>query len=619
MSPPAGWPGRLLLLTSLAGLALGGGVRTGVALIAAVLSLLPAPPVAPAAWLGGHAGVLTVAGVLSAQGRTEEGLAVLVSWLAVHRQWVARTASDGRIGVLFSTLLVLLGALATESIPFGICLATWVVLLPLALLRIELGAAGGARAAVVSVVCAALTVGLYVILPRLQGGYLAAGSGTSVPDTVTLGDDFGNTSDQAIVARLRIHDRRDRAVTTPVHVRGRALDAFSGSRWTSSFPPEPTRAADPASADLVAELELEPMEGGVIFGVPEIIAVRGLVGGTRVDANGSWFHRGPASRLRYTVFARTEPRADVVPLTDDQALAYLMLPTVEQRVAALAFEIAPGEQDPRRIAQGMTDWLSGNLEWVESPPVPVGDPLADFLFVRKTGHCEYFASALTVMLRLRGVPARLVTGFWTGEVDDDGRTLIVRRGQAHAWVEVPLSSGWTTFDPSPLAGRPTLPANTLAALLSRTIDRWNRWVVEYNFDRQVDALADLGRAGAGLTGQATPSAPAWAGLRWVVMGVGSVYVAAIVAQLWAGRILIPGRRSRRDPLVALVDAARDRARRLGWAIPDGLPPLAAADWLVAEAGPAAEPFRDLCGSCTGPGTAATPPRRWSRGGKRWGG
>ncbi|MCV6900905.1 hypothetical protein OE165_28125, partial [Escherichia coli] len=82
----------------------------------------------------------------------------------------------------------------------------------------------------------------------------------------------------------------------------------------------------------------------------------------------------------------------------------------------------------------------------------------------------------------------------------------------------------------------------------RTIDRWNRWVVAYNFDRQVDALADLGRAGADFTGQATPSAPAWAGLRWVVMGVGSVYVAAIVAQLWAGRILIPGRRSRRDPL-----------------------------------------------------------------------
>jgi len=587
-----GWPARLLLLASLVALGLGGGIRSGVAWVAAIALFLPTPRVAPAAWFGAHAGILVAVGMIAAGGRGEEGLAVLVGWLAVHRSWTGTSSSDGRIGVLFATLLTLLGAVATESSTLGPVLLAWVILLPMALLHVELGRVGSWRAPVVAAAVSALTLGIYAILPRLQGGYGARAAGTAVPEEVTLGDDATDPGDQAVVARVRVRTREGARVPGPHHVRGRALDRFDGTRWTTSFDPTPAGRVDEGLADRFVDVELQPMAGGVLFGVPEMLGARGVTGGVASDSNGSFFHRQPPVRLRYLAISRVGPLPDALHLSAAQELAYLSLPPVDRRVADLAFSIAPDEDDPRRLAQELADWLDRELAYEANPPAPVGDPLADFLLVRRSGHCEYFASALVVMLRLRGVPARMATGFWSGELDEDGETIVVRRGQAHAWVEVGLASGWTTVDPTPLTGRPTLPPDNLAAWVGRWEDRWNRWVVNYNLDRQIEMLGDAGRRGAELTGQPTPSVPAWAGLRWVAGGVLGVYLVAIVLQLVAGRILLPGR-SRGDPLTRIMGEARALVRRRGWPMPAHLPAVEAGQWLVAQVGPPGEPFLHL--------------------------
>jgi hypothetical protein len=83
------------------------------------------------------------------------------------------------------------------------------------------------------------------------------------------------------------------------------------------------------------------------------------------------------------------------------------------------------------------------------------DPLARFLFEAREGHCEYFATALAIMLRTQGIATRVVNGFQAGNYNDAAAAYIVTQAQAHSWVEVyfPATDSWVTFDPTPAAGR----------------------------------------------------------------------------------------------------------------------------------------------------------------------
>lgn len=83
---------------------------------------------------------------------------------------------------------------------------------------------------------------------------------------------------------------------------------------------------------------------------------------------------------------------------------------------------------------------------------PTIDPVEDFLFNRKSGHCEYFASALTLMLRGVGIPARLVTGFSEGRWDEKTERLLIEQRHAHAWVEAFVDGRWLVLDPTPASG-----------------------------------------------------------------------------------------------------------------------------------------------------------------------
>jgi transglutaminase-like putative cysteine protease len=123
------------------------------------------------------------------------------------------------------------------------------------------------------------------------------------------------------------------------------------------------------------------------------------------------------------------------------------------------------------------------------------DPIQDFLFRNRAGHCEYFASAMVLLLRAEGIPARLVTGFLGAEASYWERGLIVRQGNAHAWVEGYVEWGWALFDPTPAAGLPELSVEGLALLLRQAYDtlvfRWDRYVLSFDFYDQVRVFSNL--------------------------------------------------------------------------------------------------------------------------------
>ena len=132
--------------------------------------------------------------------------------------------------------------------------------------------------------------------------------------------------------------------------------------------------------------------------------------------------------------------------------AYLHLPPLDPRVRSLAPHRSP--VPPPTIStkppRSRTTFARASAIRLQLPRTQVKDPIANFLFERKQGHCEYFASSMAVMLRTLGIPSRVVNGFRSDEFNDITGNYVVRAKDAHSWVEAYFPGyGWQTFDPTP--------------------------------------------------------------------------------------------------------------------------------------------------------------------------
>ncbi|MCA8989053.1 MAG: DUF3488 domain-containing protein [Planctomycetaceae bacterium] len=165
-------------------------------------------------------------------------------------------------------------------------------------------------------------------------------------------------------------------------------------------------------------------------------------------------------QARSTNFQSLNIRPELVPIAAafDTYLRDL-LEIDEEKLAGLvglAQQICVSDNDtpltPLEKMRRLNDHLrsSGEYSYTLNMAVsdPTLDPIEDFLFNRKQGHCEYFASALTLMLRAVGVPSRMATGFRTGHWDEDRNVLVIEQRHGHVWVEAHLNGKWITLDPT---------------------------------------------------------------------------------------------------------------------------------------------------------------------------
>src|SRR5581483_6937368 len=132
-------------------------------------------------------------------------------------------------------------------------------------------------------------------------------------------------------------------------------------------------------------------------------------------------------------------------------LIYLRLPRQDRRITDLARQITALATNSYDRAVAIQDYLCHNFGYTLDPlAIDVSDPIGSFLFKSRRGYCEYFAAAMTVMLRSLNIPARLVNGFQTGTYNRVGKDFVVRARDAHSWVEVYFPQyGWIPFDPTP--------------------------------------------------------------------------------------------------------------------------------------------------------------------------
>jgi transglutaminase-like putative cysteine protease len=294
----------------------------------------------------------------------------------------------------------------------------------------------------------------------------------------------------------------------PLKWRGAALVRFDGRRWSGGNAPGDALATDRGVVPLVDpeirtrrpgrrfwyDVQLKDIAGNTLFfaGTPEMIQIRV-----------PFIYRTPAQTFRLAGMGSNGLSYSAQSLFDDQDPAgrsepgdlptelvheYTRLPEIDGRIPVLARQLTEPYPTIRTKARAIEDYFRTKFGYtLELLPEEVSDPLAHFLFVRKKGHCEYFASAMAVMLRSLGVPARVVTGFQGGLRNPVNGWYVVRASDAHSWVEAWLPErGWTTFDPTP--PDPNMESVNWMTQIGFYLDAaevfWQDWVLNYDLDRQ---------------------------------------------------------------------------------------------------------------------------------------
>jgi transglutaminase-like putative cysteine protease len=300
--------------------------------------------------------------------------------------------------------------------------------------------------------------------------------------------------------------------------RGIALDEFTGKSWRKSTearhqdsisgsPGFFRLGTTPSLHRLTAQtVFLEPIESSVLFVLPHAVAIQGDFQFLRLDREHSILSGRPQlERIIYKAFSDTT-RPDVETLRADtqpysQSLArYLRLPDeLDPRVADRARAMIVNHHARTRydIAKAIETELQTDYAYSLEMKATGPDPLADFLFNIKAGHCEYFSTAMAVMLRTQGVAARVVNGFLPGEFNEAAGAYTVRQSDAHSWVEVyfPRTNSWVTFDPTPAAGRTEPQSSGMAAQLSKYAEAlellWFQYVIGYDRQEQRSLATSL--------------------------------------------------------------------------------------------------------------------------------
>lgn len=359
-----------------------------------------------------------------------------------------------------------------------------------------------------------LALPLFLIAPRSGAAAITrSGGGPShfigFSENVALGEIGELKQDDAVVMRVRIDENQP---AVGLRWRGVALDEFTGRAWRKSL--EARRSTrnvlsergffqlgtTPAINRLTTQTFLvEPLESAVLFAAHRSIAIQGNLPFVRMDGDGSLqSHRHEFERIIYKAISdRNEPPADQLRRDMDRYPAgferYLQLPsTLDLRVSSLANAILINSRARNRYdaAKAIEAELQTKFGYSLQMKATGADPLGDFLFNVKAGHCEYFSTAMAVMLRTRGVAARVVNGFLPGEYNDTAGAYTVRQSDAHSWVEVyfPESGAWVTFDPTPAAGRIEPTRTGLAASLHKFAEAleliWFQYVVGYDQQEQ---------------------------------------------------------------------------------------------------------------------------------------
>jgi protein-glutamine gamma-glutamyltransferase len=335
------------------------------------------------------------------------------------------------------------------------------------------------------------------LVPGLAGSLTNASTGLS--EIIDLNNQRTISTDTTVVSRVWMG--RDAApFFTPLRLRGAVYDRFRNNQWLQArreflpldmSPNGSVRIARDSGFTRQASAQQRFVTGTRLF----------LPAGTYQVDGVPQVYEGP-TRDTYMVW---QPRTDSIAY--DLRLARDVAPLTVRRVpvsnypvtpavTAMARRIVGNHTDPMAQAADIERYLSTNFQYVADPS-KIGRRMTvdDFLLRERRGHCEYFAAGMVALMSSLGTPARIVGGFYGGKLNPLTGWFVVRREDAHAWVEVYDGAAWKTFDPTPASLRPGGKQGGLLSMYASAIGDsvnyfWDRHILTYGLADQLRFFVD---------------------------------------------------------------------------------------------------------------------------------
>jgi transglutaminase-like putative cysteine protease len=463
----------------------------------------------------------------------------LVLFVMVVRLFSTRRDRDYYFLAVISFLMVLAAAVLTVDSTFLVAFAAFILMAVVTCMLMEMrGAAATAtvraessnddlaqRKMAISLASASpvltllillVAAAIFFVLPRVSNGYFSAFArgrvmSTGFSDQVQLGQIGEIQQSNSLVMHIQIDG--DAHGAYDLKWRGVTLNLFNGNTWSNPHAQHAvvsvgagrfvlwqnaarfkrSQRTGPAQP-IHYRVLMEPLISNVFFLAPTARLLQGNYRLLAMDNGDSVFDLDPEHPIgRYEATSDiAQPGASELRIAGynyppEILLDYLQLPAVDRRVVSLAREITASADNNYDKAAAIELYLRTKFGYTLQLPRSVPrDPIANFLFERKQGHCEYFASSMAIMLRTLGIPSRVVNGFRTGEFNDITSQYLVRASNAHSWVEAYFPGyGWISFDPTPAAPAPLHTGWSRSLLyLDAMASFWREWVVNYDAGHQ---------------------------------------------------------------------------------------------------------------------------------------
>jgi transglutaminase-like putative cysteine protease len=394
----------------------------------------------------------------------DTGAALLASMLAL-KLLETRRPRDAR-SVLSFSLFAIMAAFLQEQSPTTLLIAVLGVVLTLTALarvaevdideggpvaalapRRRLGATG--RLLLIS---APLAIVGFFLFPRLSEPLWGLPGNVGEART-GLSDDMGPGDISLLYAddtpAFRVTFDGPAPPSEAMYWRGPVLSHFDGRRWTrspitSSWPAGPVQ---PRGAELSYEVMMEPTDRRylIVLDLPATVPADATIGFDRTV-----FTRRTLSQLRrYRASSHLDYVLEPTLRTGFRATNLDLPDGFNPRTRALIGEWTRADADPRRVIERALALFNREFTYTLSPRLLGRNSIDEFLFTTREGYCEHYASAFVVMMRMAGIPARVVTGYQGGESNAFGDYFLIRHSDAHAWAEVWLDgAGWVRIDPT---------------------------------------------------------------------------------------------------------------------------------------------------------------------------
>src|SRR6188474_467147 len=411
----------------------------------------------------------------------EAGITLLVVLMSL-KILEAHTAREFRVMVLIGWMLCLCGFLLSQDFTTAFCLLIAFALLVVALIQFHRGASPGAVWPPVGTTCklllqaSPLVVLFFLLFPRINAGFRFElrpfrSANTGFSDRLSPGSvaALANSSEIAFRAEFPGSDTRP---SVSMYWRGLVMWRCNGMEWRAPYEPRPkssSRTVDfagsgvlPVSSANAKEIQqritLVPNGARWMFALDRPIkAVRGAM-----LARGDYLSSfEPIRKARQYEVVSSESSGNEI-TAKERAEALEVPASISPAVRDLAHSWTVQNHDSRGVVSSALQFFRTQGFSYSLTPGEYDD-LEEFLFRRRVGFCEHYAASFATLMRLAGIPARVVVGYLGGEYNDLGHFFLVRQADTHAWCEVWLpESGWTRVDPTTAVapGRASLDLNS---------------------------------------------------------------------------------------------------------------------------------------------------------------